>query len=114
MRLLELNARTYVGKDYNEFLRSREEEDQEGNEWKQLLGPQKVPTQYPCRVLVDPNRITMAMESYSIEEMTAHPEDPSVDTVLLCLEDGTTLSLIGDMDDFMTRLDEFNELDQNE
>lgn len=109
MKLLELEARTYIGREYKEYLRSQEEDSEEGNEWKKSLGPTVVPKTYPSRVLVDPARIIMAIESYSVEELAANPEHPEFDTVDLCLMDGVQLSIVGNLDSFQSKLNEFNE-----
>ncbi len=107
MKLLELEARTYIGKEYRDYLKSQEDAQEEGNEWKRDLGPSSAPKAYPSRILVHPDRVIMAIESYSIEEMINNPEEPQFDSVDLCLEDGIQISLTGDLDDFSTKWNEY-------
>jgi len=111
MRLLQLEIRTYTGKAYKEYLRSQEDIEEEGNEWKKsMIDEAKVPKAHFSRVLVDPTRIIMAVESCSIEEITNNPESPEFDSVDLCLEDGIQLSLTCNMDEF---IDICNELEED-
>lgn len=109
MRLLELEARTYIGKEYRDYLKSQEEDQEEGNEWKKDLFDKAVPRVYPSRILVNPASIISAIESYSIEEMVTNPDNPTFDSVDLCLADGLQVSLVGDMDAFLDRWDAFHE-----
>ncbi len=110
MKLLQLETRTYTGREYKEFMRSQEETEEEGNEWKKALGDgPKMPRAHRSRVLIDPTRIIMAVESCSLEELTNNPEEPTFDSVDLCLEDGIQLSLTCDMDEF---IDICNALDE--
>lgn len=108
MKLLELEARTYIGREYKEFLKSQEDIDEDGNEWKRNLDIH-VPKTYPSKVMIDPERIVMAIESYSFEEMMGNPETPEFDSVDLCLMDGVQISLVGNMEHFKAKLAEFYE-----
>ncbi len=116
MRLLELEARTYIGKEYRDFMKSQEEDEEEGNEWKRALmdeSNKSVPKAYPSRILINPNKFITAIESYSLEEMVNNPEGPQFDSVDLCLEDGIQISLVGNMDDFLEKWNEYHEKDEN-
>jgi len=108
MRLLELEARTYIGKEYRDYLRAQEVDKEEGNEWKKDLYENRVPRVYPCRIMVNPKSVISAIESYSIEEMVTNPENPRFDSVDLCLEDGLQISLTCNMDEFMGKWSDFN------
>lgn len=99
--MLQLETRTYIGKEYKEYLRSQEELDQDGNEWKKSIDDPIVPTAFRARVLIDPKRIIMAVESSSLEELSRNPDFPEFDSVDLCLEDGIQLSLTCNMDEFI-------------
>lgn len=109
MRLLELEARTYIGKEYRDFLKSQEEDLEEGNEWKRDLLDRSAPKAYPSRILINPAKFITAIESYSLEEMTNNPETPEFDSVDLCLEDGLQISIIGNMEDFLDKWNAFHE-----
>ncbi len=104
MKLLELEARTYIGREFKEYLKSQEDIDEEGNEWKKVIKDVNIPKAYPSKLLVDPNKIIMAIESYSVEELANNPEAPEFDSVDLCLEDGIQLSLVGNLKSFTTKL----------
>jgi hypothetical protein len=105
--LIELEARTYLGKEYKAYFKSQEDSEEEGNEWKKDIEEPMIPKTYPSRVFVDPKRIIMAIESYSLEEMANNPEDPHFDSVDLCLEDGIQLSIVGGLNDLQEKIDEY-------
>lgn len=104
-RRLELLARTYTGKSYKDWLDSQKEA-QEGDEWKQYDTP-PIPTTYPSRVWINPDKIILAIETYSIEEMYNNPDEPSFDTVDLYIEDEVNISIISTLEELNTKLEEF-------
>lgn len=107
MSLLELEIRTYLGKEYRDYLKSQEEDPQEGDEWKRELGldTKGVPKAYPSRILIDPRRFIAAIETSSLEELAENPDEPGLDSVDLCLDDGLQLSIIGSLDEFKKKWD---------
>ena len=111
-KLLELEIRTYLGKEYRDYLKSQDEEPQEGDEWKRDLGldATNVPRAYPSRILIDPSRFVAAIETSSLEELAEHPDNPAMDSVDLCLEEGLQLSIIGNLDSFLKRWNKFHSI----
>ena len=108
MRFIELEVRTYIGTEYKNYLKSQEDLDEEGNEWKRNIEV-PVPKAHPSRVLVDPDDIIMAIETCSMEALANDPENPEYDSVDVCLIDGIQLNVVGSLDDFNTKLREFYE-----
>lgn len=113
MKLLEIVARTYIEKDYTNYLNSEENSmDEEMDEFEKILFEEEksksnlptLPKEYHCKVMLDPSRITAAMESYSIAELSKKNKKLKVDTVVLHLEDGATVYMIGTMEDFKNEL----------
>ena len=110
-KLLELEIRTYLGKEYRDYLKSQEDDEvQEGDEWKRDLGldAKNVPRAYPSRILIDPSKFIAAIETSSLEELAEHPDNPGLDSVDLCLEDGLQLSIIGNLDVFKKKWTAFH------
>lgn len=114
MRLLELEVRTYVGKEYKDYLKSQQQEDlPEGDEWKRDMeefnAQKKAPKAYPSRILINPAKFLTAIETYSIEEMANNPYDPQYDAVDICLEDGLQISAVGTLDQFIAKWNKHHE-----
>lgn len=112
MRFIEVEARTYIGREYKDYLKSQEEADDEGNEWKRALDPVPVPKAHPSRVLIPPDDIIMAIETCSMEALARDSEDPEFDSVDLCLIDGIQLNLVGTLDDLKDKLEEYYEINK--
>lgn len=108
MRFIELEARTYIGREYKDYLKSQEDIDEEGNEWKRNIDV-PVPKAHPSRVLVAPDDIVMAIETCSMEALAKDSENPEFDSVDICLMDGVQLNLVGTLDDLYEKLEEFYE-----
>lgn len=111
MKLLELEVRTYIGKEYKDYLRSQQEDLPEGDEWKRDLEEAKVgaPKAYPSRILINPDKFLSAIETYSIEELANNPDNPTYDAVDVCLEDGLQLSVVGTLDEFIDKWNQHHE-----
>lgn len=114
MRLLEVEVRTYVGKDYKNYLKSQQEDLPEGDEWKAEVDDYQVqvPKVYPSRMLINPAKFLTAIETYSIEELATNPDDPQYDSVDICLEDGLQISVVGTLDQFKDRWNKHHEVNE--
>ena len=112
LKLLELEVRTYIGKEYKDYLRSQQEDLPEGDEWKAEVEDYKVevPKAYPSRILINTSKFLSAIETYSIEEMANNPEHPTYDSVDVCLEDGLQISVVGTLDEFIEKWEEHHKI----
>lgn len=110
MRLLELEVRTYIGKDYKNYMQSQQEDLPEGDEWKAEVEDfqVKVPKAYPSRILINPAKFLSAIETYSIEEMANNPENPQYDAVDVCMEDGLQISVVGTLEEFQEKWNKYH------
>ena len=105
-KFLELEIRTYQGKEYKDYLQGQEDTEDEGNEWKKALI--NVPKSTPTKVLLfDTSVMQVAIETASIEATEENPEKPINDSVDLYLKEGLILTLVGDMNKFKKKLKEF-------
>lgn len=110
-RLLELKVRTYISRDYVDYFDKQDTELPEGDEWKKdlLETNTKVPKTYPARILINPNKFLTAIETYSLEELHNNPDNPTFDTVDLCLEDGIQVQILGNLNEFQKKYNAFYE-----
>ena len=117
MKLLELEVRTYIGKEYKDYLKSQQTQEEdlpEGDEWKRGLEEfqekKTAPKAYPSRILINPAKFLTAIETYSIEEMANNPDNPQYDAVDVCLEDGLQISVVGTLDQFVEKWNKHHEI----
>jgi len=110
MKFIEFTTKIYPGKKFREFLDSQEAPDNlsEGDEWKKgLLEAIEPPDPHYVRLYIDPTRILSFTESFSLEESLRNPDAPSYDVVDVSLEDGLEWQLICTMEEFLSKLENF-------
>ena len=74
------------------------------------MDAKSVPKAYPSRILIDPSKFIAAIETSSLEELAENPENPAMDSVDLCLSDGLQLSIIGNLDRFAKKWNDFHKI----
>ena len=103
-KYLELSVRTYLGKEYRDYIKGMDESEEE--EWKKHAVV--VPTSTASRMLLfDPSLMEVAIEVSSIEAAEAHPEAPKCDSVDLYIKGGMVVTLAENMKNFEKKLKKF-------
>ena len=110
-KFLELEVRTYMGKEYREYEKKMDElEDPENEDWKkeQIENDIIAPISKPSKVLIfDPKIMELGIENSSIEAVEENREDPKFDTVDLYLSNGLVLSIIGTINSLKKKVEKF-------
>lgn len=110
MKLLELQTKTYMGKEYRDYIQAlMRENDDDLEQWQKDMNESEIipPKEYRSRVFINPDLIMTYVETFSLEQMHNNPKNPKFDTIDICMSDGLNLTVVDTIENFQAKLEQY-------